>query len=143
MRPATIVWFERLISATLVLGVIQIGWFSNNPRPLGIGDGVVVPYLVNAVLVVAVMLRISRWRSKLAMWFAILWSVIALPVIVADALPFALPAPGVDGKLLGWAWLAMGHGALQLFACCLLLTRSARRWINREPTLDGLQETFS
>jgi hypothetical protein len=142
MRPATIIWFERLILATVVLGILRSWLFPNNSWLSGIGDGGVMSNLIAAVLVIAVMLRVSRWRSKVAMWFAILWTVVTMPMVVTSALPFGL-YPATGAAVPGWAWLGMGGALLQVTACGLLFTRSARGWINREPTLDDLGETFS
>jgi hypothetical protein len=141
-RPAPIVWFERLILATVALGILRSWLFPNNAWLSGIGDGGVISNLIAAVLVLVVMLRVSRWRSKVAMWLAILSTLVTLPMVVTSAMPFGL-YPATGAKVPGWAWLGMGGAVLQIAACGLLLTRSARRWINREPTLEDLGETFS
>ncbi|WP_332801901.1 hypothetical protein [Sphingomonas sp. RT2P30] len=141
MRPAPIIWFERLIVATLLLGALETFMMSGVPWRYALNVAIVMRYLIMAALVVAVMLRISRSGSRIAMWFAILWSVCDVAVVFTIGRPLMLQAMA-PGKIPGWTWLGVAHVAVQLIACALLLTPAARRW-RRGDSLDRLERTFS
>jgi hypothetical protein len=137
MRPATIVTFERLIFAALALGLVQ-SWFDRDqlmPR------GSVVAVATAAVmfaLIILLTLRVSRWRSKVAMWSSIVLFVIGLPSLV---MTMELTRRGAVTGLA--AVSSIMQTLLQLIAYGLLFTPSARRWLNKEATLDDLGDTFA
>lgn len=134
MRPVTIVNFERIILATLALGAVQtwLGWdrlaaLSSVPR-------LIVTDIFSFGLVILLTLLVSRRRSKVAMWISIVLFVLGLPVIVLLA---------VKGEMVGSALISIVQTIGQFVAYGLLFTPSARRWMNKETTLDDLGETFA
>jgi hypothetical protein len=137
MRPTTIVIFERLISAMLGLGLIST-WFYRDALMPG---GSIVPLAVAAVmftLIILLTLLVSRRRSKVAMWISIVLFVLGLPALVTT---MELTRRGAVTALTAGSDVL--QNLLELIAYGLLFTPSARRWMNKETTLDDLGETFA
>jgi hypothetical protein len=137
MRPATIIWFERLIFAMLALGSIQ-AW-SNIHRRIELPRSTLLLVAVVMVgLVTCLTLLVSRRRSKVAMWILIALFLLGLP-----ALFMTIRLARVGGVTGLAAASDLLQNLLQLVAYGLLFTPSARRWMNKEVTLDDLGETFA
>lgn len=137
MRPATIVAFERLIFAMLALGLVQL-WSNLRTLTAPSKNFVLIIAVVMVALIVLLTLLVSRRRSKIAMWIAIVLFVLGIPALVSTvklALVGAVTALG--------AGMDVVQNLLELVAYSLLFTPSARRWMNRETTLDDLGETFA
>ncbi len=137
-RPKAIIWFERLSFGALALGAYQswFAWYGLTPLPMADirlrYDFVAAPVLIVAVIA-ALIVRVSRFRSKMAMWLLVGLFVLTLPnlvLVMVEGQPFASTAPAVI-QLLG-----------QLAALVLLFTRPARRWMNRESDID-LTDVFA
>lgn len=139
MRPATIIWFERLVPASLLLSPIQLWLFGIGAR--GIID-VAMNNLVAGAILVTLTLLVSRWRSKVAMWISIALYGVFFSVSLSIAAPFLISVDA-GAPALAWGWLGLARVAVPLLAYSLLFTPSARRWMNRETTLDDLGETFA
>jgi hypothetical protein len=134
MRPATIVNFERLIFATLALGLVQtwLGWDSL-VRLSSVGQ-LVMTDVFTFGLVILLTLLVSRRRSKVAMWISIVLFVLGLPFVALLA---------AKGLMVGSTLISIAQTLGQLVAYGLLFTPSARRWLNKEATLDDLGDTFA
>lgn len=129
MTPATIVWFERLIFSTLVLGAIQSGitWDATvglaatvSAHPVAF---VAVTQLVSLALVAGLTLLISRRRSRVAQWIAIALFVVGLPAFIGLV---------ASGQFNGVLVISAAQVAVQIFALGLLFTPSARAWMRGE-----------
>ena len=137
MRPATIVTFERLIFAMLALGLVQL--WSNLQKLTTLPKGFVLMIAAAMVaLIILLTLLVSRRRSKVAMWISIVLFLLGLPALVTTV---RLMLAGVVMPLAGG--MDVMQNLLELIAYGLLFTPSARRWMNKETTLDDLGETFS
>ena len=136
MRPRSIVWFERASLAAVIIGVLnvltatEIGLLLN-----GAGDAGAATVLFGSVVVIlALVYRVSRWRSRFAKWVLIIFT---LMVLLGFA-PLLLTGMDSVAKLLG-----LTVGAIQLGALALLFTPSARAWMagdSRSPEM--LERTF-
>ncbi|MBC2664088.1 hypothetical protein H7F51_01000 [Novosphingobium flavum] len=129
MRPQSIIYFERIIFGTLILGVIQnfFGWnraidlvATTQSNPVFF---IVFVQIFTYLLIGTLTLLVSRRRSKVAMWISITMFVIGIPVL------FKIVASG----------LLFGSGAItalqtigQLIAFALLFTSSSRHWMSGE-----------
>ena len=130
MRPKTIVYFERLIFGTLLLGVLQsyLGWdraiavAATAERDWAVAFTLTV-LIFTFVLIGTLTLLVSRRRSRIAMWVSIAMFALGLPVLVQQI---------TRGQLLGSDIIAALQGIGQVVAYGLLFTPSARRWMNRE-----------
>jgi hypothetical protein len=126
MRPRTIVWFERvsLVAVTIgvlnVLTVTEIGLVMN-----GTDDVNAAAVLFGSLIVtLALIFRVSRWRSRAAKWILIMFT---LMLLVGNA-PVLLTRTDSVAMLVGLA-----VGAIQLGALALLFTPSARAWLAGDP----------
>jgi hypothetical protein len=128
-RPKEIVWFERLIFASLALGTVQVlialkGGVPPSIETLLFGFG--LPILLT--------LLVSRRRSKAAMWVSIVLFVLGMPVtlwlISSGLFPGSVP-------------IAAAQTILQLVAYGLLFMPDAWDWLNRPVPLASLHDTFS
>jgi hypothetical protein len=137
MRPATIVTFERLIFATLALGLVQ-AWLNRERLMPGGSLVVLLVMIVMIALLVFLTLLVSRRRSKVAMWISIILWVLGLPALVRTML---LSLAG-DVTMLA-AVMDILQNLIALVAYAVLFMPSARRWLNKEVTLDDLGETFA
>ena len=136
MRPSSIVWFERLIFATLLLGLIQIyfSWDESvalaanvSPNPGMFTAGV---QIFTFALIFGLTLLISRRRSKIAMWVSIILFVLGLPAFVGLA---------ASGLFHGLATVSVAQTLAQLVAYGLLFRPAARAWMRGE---DDVSKAF-
>jgi ABC-type Mn2+/Zn2+ transport system permease subunit len=134
MRPATIVNFERLIFATLVLGLGQTWLAWDSLRQMSSVMSIAATDIFTFGLIILLTLLVSRRRSKVATWISIAMFVLGLPVVAL--LLF-------KGLMVGSALISLVQTLGQIVAYGLLFTPSARRWLNKETTLDDLGETFA
>lgn len=121
MRPQSIVNFERLIFASLGLGVIQSYLAWDQLTQMGSAGFVLFVQLFVFLLMVGLTLLVSRRRSKIAMWISIALFALGLPWFIQMLLQGIMP---------GSAWISVAQTILQLFAFGLLFTPSARDWLN-------------
>ena len=136
MRPRTILWFERASLAAVTIGVLnvltanEIGLLLN-----GAEDAGAATVLFGSVFVVlALVYRVSRWRSRFAKWILIVFTFILL----LGSAPLLLTRMDLARALVGLAVCAIQLGAL-----ALLFTPSARAWLagdSRSPEM--LERTF-
>jgi hypothetical protein len=130
VRPRAIVYFERIIFGTLLLGVLQsyLGW--NRviaAAPAADGNSAVAFTLIiltfTFVLIGTLTLLVSRRRSKIAMWISIALFVLGLPSFVQTV---------IRGVLFASNLIAVLQAIAQGVAYGLLFTPSARRWMSRK-----------
>ena len=136
MRPRTILWFERASLAAVTIAVLnvltatEIGLLMN-----GAGDAGAATVLFGSVVVIlALVYRVSRWRSRFAKWVLIIFTL----MILLGFAPLLLTGMDSVAKLVG-----LTVGAIQLGALALLFTPSARAWMagdSRSPEM--LERTF-
>jgi uncharacterized membrane protein len=146
MRPLTLIYFERIIFGSLLLGVLSI--YLNWNRIIA---QAVTPYhdsstslrlIQNAILITIIFtfalfgtlaLLVSRRRSKIAMWVLVTWGLLSVSVTVVNI---------VRGQLLGSNVLTALQCFGDLVAFSLLFTRSARLWMSRKDEKHKLHEVF-
>ena len=137
MRPASIVMFERLFFASLVLSVVSfiIGYdamteqMANEPtlQQVGIGSGLMVGTMVASLTIYLLLwFFIARKASSVAKW--ILVALLALSVI---ALPAMLMGPWDLRMILGLAVYA-----LEVVAAVFLFRPDAGAWFKGEVRTD-------
>ena len=126
MRPKAIIYFERIIFGTLLLGVLQsyLGWDrlvalagATRPNPTGF---IILVQALTIALIVTLTLLTSRRRSRIAMWASIVLFVLGLPTVAALA---------AQGLLLGSGAITTLQTVGQLIAYGLLFTPAARQWM--------------
>jgi len=137
MRPAAIAWFERLIFAMLALRLVQ-AWSNADKRIELPRSFLLMVAAAMVALIVLLTLLVSRRRSKVAMWVSIVLFVLGLPALVTT---MELTRRGAVTALTAGSDIL--QNLLELIAYGLLFTPSARRWMNKETTLDDLGETFA
>jgi hypothetical protein len=129
MRPQAIVYFERIIFATLALGVWKTwqDWDAliakaaiSSANPTGF---TVFVLCFTFAWIATLTLLVSRRRSKIAMWISLAFFVLGLPAMFLVA---------ANGLLVGSSLITALQTVGQLVAYGLLFTPTARRWINRE-----------
>lgn len=127
MRPQSIIYFERIILCTLILGLIQsyLAWdqsiamasaMKGNPVTF-----VLTVQIFTFAVIVALTLLISRRRSKIAMWVSVALFALGLPAFLWTL---------VGGQLGGSGIIAVLQMLGQLVAYGLLFTRFSRQWMN-------------
>ena len=137
MRPRSIIWFERIIFATLFLGLIQsyLSWDAtvavaaktdSNPAAF-----VLTVLIFVFVLYGTLTLLVSRRRSKIALWVTIALFVLGLPASLGII---------ASGNFTGFASIAIAQAVGQLIAYGLLFTPSSRHWLKHE---QPITEVFS
>ena len=138
MRPRTVIWFERLLLASLLGPLLHAAASWEGIRtgvvPMRV---VVVTLLLSVVIPFLLTLRISRSRSSIAKWTLVVLFAIGMPgwllSLVSNAAPGLLFAIG------------LATAALQAAAIALLFTASARAWLSRSDMLNSpqaLRRTF-
>lgn len=121
MRPKAIVYFERLMFATLAMGIVQTTLAWNDLVAIsGSPLAVVLNQLFTVGLMIALTLLVSRGGSKIVMWISIGMFALGLPVL------FVLAAQGL---LPGSKLILVGQAVGQFVAFSLLFTPSAKRWM--------------
>lgn len=130
-RPKTIVAFETLYLATLLLGLIQtIAHWNEMVAVISPASAVAVQMFVFGVTLTLVLL-VSRRRSRIAMWIMIGLFLLGLPVMAG-----LLRA----GLLIGWPLANLASMVTQIVALALLFSRSARHWLDRRN--EAIRQTF-
>ena len=134
MRPGSIIGFERLNIATILLGIVQ-SWMSWDAMVKATPPiMVLIVQSFTVALLLGLTLLVSRRRSKVAMWIFIIFFVLGIPVMIAQI---------ASGMFDGSFWLIAVQTLVQAAALGLLFTPSARDWMNRRMDGEGLRETFS
>lgn len=133
MRPQSIVWFERIFFGSYLIGLINsaIGWSktmamleaSGTRHPAAVA---IVTMLLGFGISLALTLFISRRRSKIAMWIAIVLFVIGLPAVFVTL---------ASGAAAGWPMASVVVLLAQVFAYGLLFSPSARLWMKKMPDI--------
>jgi hypothetical protein len=122
MRPTTIIYFERLMFATLAMGIVQTTFAWNDLVAIaGSPLAVVLHQLFTIGRMIALTLLVSRGGSRIVMWICIGMFALGLPLL------FVLVAQGL---LLGSKLILVGQAVGQFVAFSLLFTASARRWMD-------------
>jgi hypothetical protein len=143
MRPGSVVWFERLMLGSLVIGLIQtaIAWPTIMARMTRLPT--VAPYagvfMIGVIgfvtaLTLTLVLLVSRRRSKVAKWILIVLFIIGLPGLIRSV---------STGTYLGSTPLFFGQIAAQLVAYGLLFAYPTLDWLNRRDERPDLTATFS
>jgi hypothetical protein len=124
MRPTNVAYFEWIFLATLALGAVQswLGW--DEAVQLASPTFVLTIQILTFGLIIALVLLVSRRRSKVALWILVILFVIGLPTML-----WSVTKVGV----LGAGWITFAQLVGQCFALALMFTPSARAWLKREP----------
>ena len=119
MRPRTIVNFELIFFATLILGLVQsfLGW-DRATQLMSVGFVLTVQIFTFGLLG-GLALLVAHRRSNLAKWILIVLFVLGLPAF------FKIVSGGL---LLGSVWISVLQTFGQVVAYGLLFTASARSW---------------
>jgi DNA-binding transcriptional LysR family regulator len=123
MRPAAIIWFERLFLFSLTLGVVQ-AWVGHE-QAAARGSLAAQPVAVGLSLFVlgGMTLLVSRGRIWWARWVLALLYLGGLPLFLVEL---------DTGRVVGWAALSVLQAALQGAGIALLFTRAAKVWLTEE-----------
>jgi hypothetical protein len=137
MRPKTIVWFEILYGAALVLLAIisALAW---KYWAADFGPGIAITVLAFTFLVpLALAPLVSRRRSRVARWILVLHFALSLALYLSVLVYGANPRISIEQAIVY---------VLQLTAIILLFTPSARAWLKglRAPPVspEQLERTF-
>ena len=137
MRPDSIVWFERLYLASIVISLFTVGPIL---RAVGIGSlsplTVILIVLFSFGLPLLLALLTSRRRSNTAKWLFVILVGLGTALAIFDA---------VDSGAWNWSALGILIWVLQIAAVALLFAPSARAWLSRKnaPAAEAdLRETF-
>ena len=123
-RPAEVKWFERIIAATLVLGIVQ-SWLAWPQLVAMRGPAfLLTSQLLTFAVMIGLTLCVSRGRSSIAKWIMLGLFVVGLPIVVKLA--------AVELLTLGSPLITFTQFAGQLLAYALLFTRASRRWFRGE-----------
>jgi hypothetical protein len=71
-------------------------------------------------IIAALVLLVSRGRSRSAKWVLIITLLLGLPLYVASL---------VRGTIIGWLWLSVIQAAAQIAGIGTLFTASAKSWL--------------
>ena len=137
MRPHSIIMFERLFLASLVLGILgsllsyqQItDLAANDPgmRQLGLGSGFLIGIVIAGYAVYLLLWHlIARRASNVAKWILVVFT--ALGVLVA--------LPGLAGPWNSRQVLSLMVYALQVLAVVYLFRPGARAWLDGKGQAD-------
>ena len=146
-RPKTIVYFERIMLATLLFGFVKLyhfiaiygKFYGSMSHALDLLYFRVIYGVLTIGVFLVITLLVSRGRSKIAMW-------VLFAAAVVSFLPFiqALNAEAKQevGMAIGdtqalvvarvFFFAGILQGLAQVAACGLLITSSARRWISSD-----------
>jgi len=127
-RPTEIIWFERIIIATLAVGVFN-SWLAWPELSAMAGpEFAISTQLFTLAVILGLTLLISRRRSNVAKWISVAMIVIGLPfAVIAEA----------RGMVPGSIVIRIAQTLGQAIAYALLFTPSARRWFkNSSPVRD-------
>jgi hypothetical protein len=79
MRPDTVIWFERLFLMSLALGVFKAWYAWNEAVALAPAPFVLFVEVSTIILILALVLFVSRARSRVAKWILIVIFILGLP----------------------------------------------------------------
>jgi len=130
MRPKSIVMFERLFLASLVLGALGVllsyqkltDLAANDPgmRQLGVGSGFLVGVVIASYAVYLLLwYLIARGASNVAKWILVVFTVLGVL--------FALP--GLAGAWDSTSALSLVVYALEILAVVYLFRPDAKEWL--------------
>lgn len=125
LRPDSIVWFERIIIVTLLLGIVNSWLIWPQLVSQASPAFVFAVQAMTLIMILGLTLLISHRRSRVAKWISIALFVVGLPTFFNQGLP-----AGGSGAVSIIQILA------QLLAYSLLFTPSAKRWLKRDPAQD-------
>jgi hypothetical protein len=141
VRPKTIVFFERIIFGTLLLGGLEgyLGWGRALARSSSLDQNSalavnLIIQIFSFVIGATLTLLVSCRRSKVAMWVSIALFALYLALFVSDII-LAVQLETADIITITLVVL-VGQGV----AYGLLFTPSARRWMSRKD--EKLREVF-
>ncbi len=122
-RPPQIVWFERLMIATLVLGAVNGQYIWSLLAPV-LGPAFLAGVLLFiGAITLTLTLLISRRRSSLAKWIMIGMFVFGMPYTIRQIETATMP---------GLPLISALQIALQIVAYGLLFTEASRQWLKRD-----------
>ena len=124
MRPRTVAYFEWIFLGMLAVGVLNSWLVWDETTRLASTAFILTVQVLTFGLLLALVLLISRRRSRVALWVLTGFWVIGLPIVIKQAL---------DGHLLANGWVTGLETIVQLIAIAMLWTPSARAWLKREP----------
>jgi len=121
MRPQTIVNFERIVFATLILGLLQsyLGW--ERSAQMTSAGFVITVQAVTVGLIAGLTLLVAHRRSRVAKWIMIVLFALGLPVFFKTI---------SHGAPLSSVWITVLQTGGQLIAYSLLFSDSARYWFS-------------
>jgi hypothetical protein len=122
-RPREILWFERIMIATLALGILNswLAW-----PPLAALRGAAFALTVQSLtllIMLSLTLFVSRRRSSIAKWILIGLAVLGLPMFLEHL---------TTGQFQGAGLIAFTQLLGQVVAYGLLFTPDSRRWFRRQ-----------
>lgn len=141
MRPASIIWFERLFLLGLALGLVNgmiqfdtaLAQIESDPKlaQLGWGTGFVVTVMAISLLIPLLLwFLIARRASNIAKWVLVIFTVPGL-----FFLPSSAEQMSTSAFVLTWVLTA-----IQLAAISFLFKRDAREWLS--PTAEEEDDGF-
>lgn len=122
VRPRAMKQFEVFWIGSICLSVLQVGIVTIWPTRFGYG-----PLYLGLILLplkTALGLWVSRGRSNVAKWIAV--------IIVVGGLPGILEVVAT-GTGIGSRIFTIGMTAAEVAAVCFLFAPSAREWLGRRP----------
>ena len=136
MRPASIVMFERIFLASLVLSVVSfvIGYdamseqMANEPalQQLGIGSGFMIGGMVVSLAIYLLLWYfIARQASNIAKWILVVFTGLGIASLV-----YAFATVGITGELN--ELLSLAYYALGVAAVAFLFKPDAETWFKGE-----------
>jgi hypothetical protein len=135
VRPASIIWFERLYVASLLISLFTIG-----PVFRAVGLGSLPPLTLMVIVLFAfglpllLALLTSRRRSNIAKWLFVIVVGLGTALAIYD---------GVDSGAWKWSVPGILIWALQIAAVALLFAPSARAWLtSKAEPAPQLEQTF-
>ena len=140
MRPKSIVYFEGIMLGTLALGLVQttLGWSRLTSMAAQIHvplEFVISTQILTFLLLIALVLLISRRKSRIAMW-------ISITMFALGIFPFI--AQVRQGLLLGSGFITAVQLIGETIAYCLLFTPSTRQWMSAKNVAgrSGIADVF-
>ena len=136
MRPDSIIWFERLFLATLLIGLVHSAATWNESVAIASPAFVLAVQAFSIAVVLTLTLLVSRKRSNVAKWINVALFAVGLVGIVHLV---------ATEKLLGSMLVTIAQTLMQGAGIALLFTASARAWLGRKdaPATEAeLRQTF-
>lgn len=134
MRPKTIVYFEMIMIAALILRASKfVAEWDGMIRIAGIPLAILA-VVFNLGWILVLTLLVSRRRSKVAIWISIALFAVSLPFLFTTVSKGVFAAAGL---------IPVVQALAQLVAYRLLFTPSAKMWLAGEPTAEESSEPVS